>query len=98
MRRGNLEYCILLILKRRPSYASDIIEELKDVDMLVVEGTLYPLLTRLKNNGLLDYTWVESNQGPPRKYYKVTFKGDEFLEELENAWEKMNGIIKKLRN
>ncbi len=97
MRRGNLEYCILLIIKRKPSYSSDIIKELKEVDMLVVEGTLYPLLTRLKNNELLDYTWVESTQGPPRKYYEVTAKGDEFLEELESAWEKMNIIVEKLR-
>ncbi|MDD2637289.1 MAG: PadR family transcriptional regulator, partial [Bacteroidales bacterium] len=76
----------------------DIIEELKEVDMLVVEGTLYPLLTRLKNSGLLDYTWVESTQGPPRKYYEVTPKGDKFLEELEAAWSKMNSIIEQLRN
>ena len=78
MRKGMLEYCILLLLHREPSYASDIIQKLKDAKLIVVEGTLYPLLTRLKNDGLLSYEWVESTQGPPRKYYKLT--SDEILQ------------------
>jgi len=97
MRKGYLEYCILLILKKKASYASDIISELKDAKMIVVEGTLYPLLTRLKNADLLDYRWEESTQGPPRKYYEMTEKGKLFLEELENAWEEVNLVISKLK-
>lgn len=97
MRKGYLEYCILLILKKKASYASDIISELKDAKMIVVEGTLYPLLTRLKNAELLDYRWEESSQGPPRKYYEMTQKGIIFLEELENAWEEVNLVISKLK-
>jgi PadR family transcriptional regulator PadR len=97
MRKGYLEYCILLILRKKPSYASDIISELKDAKMIVVEGTLYPLLTRLKNADLLDYRWEESSQGPPRKYYEMTPKGVAFLEELENAWDEVNQVINKLK-
>lgn len=98
MRKGYLEYCILLILRKKPSYASDIISELKDARMIVVEGTLYPLLTRLKNADLLDYRWEESSQGPPRKYYEMTTKGNQFLDELENAWDEVNQVITKLKN
>ena len=72
MRKGMLEYCIMLLLHKEPSYASDIIQKLKEAQLIVVEGTLYPLLTRLKNDDLLSYEWVESTQGPPRKYYKLT--------------------------
>ncbi|MEA4937464.1 MAG: PadR family transcriptional regulator [Paludibacter sp.] len=97
MRKGYLEYCILLILRKKPSYASDIISELKDAKMIVVEGTLYPLLTRLKNADLLDYRWEESSQGPPRKYYEMTPKGVAFLDELENAWDEVNQVISKLK-
>lgn len=97
MRKGYLEYCILLILRKKPSYASDIISELKDAKMIVVEGTLYPLLTRLKNADLLDYRWEESSQGPPRKYYEMTPKGVAFLDELENAWDEVNQVINKLK-
>lgn len=97
MRKGYLEYCILLILKKKASYASDIISELKDAKMIVVEGTLYPLLTRLKNADLLDYRWEESSQGPPRKYYEMTEKGKLALEELENAWDEVNQVISKLK-
>ena len=71
MRKGMLEYCVLLLLRDRPAYASDIIQQLKEAQLLVVEGTLYPLLTRLKNDGLLSYAWQESTQGPPRKYYAL---------------------------
>ena len=75
MRKGVLEYCILLILDSKHLYVSDLISELKDAKMIVVEGTLYPMLTRLKNAGLLSYKWEESTQGPPRKYYEITEKG-----------------------
>lgn len=97
MRKGNLEHCILLILKNKSAYASDIIAELKEVKLIVVEGTLYPLLTRLKNNELLNYRWEESTQGPPRKYYEITPKGEQFLQELESAWNEINDIIIKLK-
>lgn len=97
MRKGYLEYCILLILKKKPAYTSDIIAELKEAKMIVVEGTLYPLLTRLKNMGLLDYKWEESTQGPPRKYYEITEMGFNFLVELENAWEEINQVVAKLK-
>ena len=81
MRKGVLEYCILLILSKNSCYASDIIKGLKDAKVIVVEGTLYPLLTRQKNAGLLSYRWEESTQGPPRKYYELTDSGKEFLKE-----------------
>ncbi|NDV47707.1 PadR family transcriptional regulator [Paludibacter sp. 221] len=97
MRKGYLEYCILLILKKKPAYVSDIISELKDVRLIVVEGTLYPLLTRLKNSGLLDYRWEESTQGPPRKYYEMTAKGEEFLGELDVAWNEINEVVNKIK-
>jgi PadR family transcriptional regulator, regulatory protein PadR len=97
MRKGYLEYCILLILKKKPAYTSDIISELKDAKLIVVEGTLYPLLTRLKNGELLDYKWEESTQGPPRKYYEMTAQGDAFLAELECAWEEINNVVKKIK-
>lgn len=86
MRKGILEYCILSIISRGEIYASDIIAELKKAKMLVVEGTLYPLLTRLKNNGLLSYQWIESTSGPPRKYYVITSPGKIVLNQLHNTW------------
>ncbi len=89
MRKGILEYCILSILDKNACYASDIIKELKEAKIIVVEGTLYPLLTRQKNAGLLSYRWEESNQGPPRKYYNLTEKGKEYLIELNNSWEEL---------
>ncbi len=94
MRKGYLEYCILLILRKKPAYTSDIIAELKEAKLIVVEGTLYPLLTRLKNGELLDYRWEESTQGPPRKYYEMTSNGEAFLAELETAWEEINAVVK----
>lgn len=97
MRKGYLEYCILLIIKSKPAYTSDIIAALKNVKMIVVEGTLYPLLTRLKNNELLDYRWEESSQGPPRKYYTVTEKGEQFLGELNNAWQELISSVNSLK-
>ena len=97
MRKGYLEYCILLILRKKPAYTSDIISELKEAKLIVVEGTLYPLLTRLKNGELLDYKWEESTQGPPRKYYEMTPQGQSFLDELENAWEEINNVVRKIK-
>lgn len=86
MRRGILEYCILQVLSNKPLYASDIIGELKEAKMIVVEGTLYPLLNRLKNEKMLTYQWEESSQGPPRKYYELTPMGHSFLNELDKSW------------
>jgi PadR family transcriptional regulator, regulatory protein PadR len=86
MRKGILEYCILHIISRGEVYASDMIDELTEAKMIVVEGTLYPLLTRLKNAGLLEYKWVESKSGPPRKYYTLTYEGTEFLNGLSETW------------
>ncbi|MEI7504445.1 MAG: PadR family transcriptional regulator [Paludibacter sp.] len=97
MRKGYLEYCILLILRKKPAYTSDIISELKEAKLIVVEGTLYPLLTRLKNGELLDYKWEESTQGPPRKYYEMTSQGQSFLDELENDWEEINNVVSKIK-
>lgn len=89
MRKGILEYCILSVIAEKEIYASDIIERLKEARLIVVEGTLYPLLTRLKNAGLLSYSWVESNAGPPRKYYKLTDQGLTFLLELHKTWDEL---------
>uniref|UniRef100_UPI0039A5E404 PadR family transcriptional regulator n=1 Tax=Ornithobacterium rhinotracheale TaxID=28251 RepID=UPI0039A5E404 len=86
MRKGILELCILSIIKRGDCYSSDIIEELKNAQMLVVEGTLYPLLTRLKNARMLSYRWEESTSGPPRKYFDITPEGEKFLNELIDSW------------
>ncbi|MCR5180549.1 MAG: PadR family transcriptional regulator [Bacteroidaceae bacterium] len=98
MRKGMLEYCILLLLKRGPAYASDIIQQLKEAELLVVEGTLYPLLTRLKKDGLLSYQWQESTQGPPRKYYELTASGLQFLSELDTAWNEIANTVSYLKN
>lgn len=97
MRKGILEYCILSILSREDSYAPQIIAELKEAQMIVVEGTLYPILTRLKNQGILTYRWVESLQGPPRKYYALTPEGREALAQLDESWDELVGQIGKIR-
>ena len=97
MRKGVLEDCILCILAKREAYASVIIDELKAADMIVVEGTLYPLLIRQKNQGLLTYRWEESTQGPPRKYYCITDKGREQLRDMDTAWQEMVKAINTLR-
>jgi PadR family transcriptional regulator, regulatory protein PadR len=89
MRKGILEFCILHIISRGEVYASDMLDELTSARIIVVEGTLYPLLTRLKNAGLLEYKWVESKAGPPRKYYKLTDKGGKFLEKLSETWDEL---------
>lgn len=97
MRKGILEYCILSILSKGDAYASDIIKQLKDSEIIVVEGTLYPLLTRQKNQGLLSYRWEESTQGPPRKYYMLTDKGSLVLSELDRVWLDLVRVIKNIR-
>ena len=98
MRKGLVEYCILSILARKEAYPSDILAELKEADMIVVEGTLYPMLIRDKNQGLLAYRWVESTQGPPRKYYYLTEKGRTALAEMDSAWADMVRSIETLKN
>jgi len=97
MRRGVLEYCILSVLDKNDAYASELINKLKDARIIVVEGTLYPLLTRQKNQGLLAYRWEESTQGPPRKYYTLTDKGREVLEEMDKAWKEIVETLDILR-
>lgn len=96
MRKGILEFCILLIISRGKIYASDILQELKSADLLVVEGTLYPLLSRLKNRELLAYTWEESKNGPPRKYFTLTSKGHSAVEELQKTWQDLSRSINSL--
>lgn len=93
MRKGILEFCILSILKSETKYASEILESLKKVEMLVVEGTLYPLLTRLKNAELLEYRWEESTSGPPRKYYQITAQGTKMLNELNLSWQSLQKAV-----
>lgn len=97
MRKGVLEHCILAVIHRLgEAYPSDIMARMKEAELLVVEGTLYPLLTRLKNAGLLDYAWVESSSGPPRKYYKLTTRGRSFLKELNKAWKGLADSVSAL--
>ena len=98
MRKGVLEYCILSILSGEDAYASHIINQLKEVEMIVVEGTLYPLRTRLKNDALLSYRWEESNQGPPRKYYALTEKGRDFLKELDRSWDELVEAVRMIQS
>jgi PadR family transcriptional regulator PadR len=98
MRKGVLEYCILSTLRRKDAYASSLIGELKEARMIVVEGTLYPLLTRLKNQGLLSYRWEESTQGPPRKYYTLTSKGHQALEEMDAAWNEVVDSVEYIKS
>ena len=97
MRKGMLEYCIMLLLKQQPCYANDIIQRLHEAEMIVMEGTLYPLLTRLKKDGLLSYEWQESTQGPPRKYYALSPEGEQFLEGLNAAWTELSATVNYLK-
>lgn len=96
MRKGVLEFCILSIIKQREVYPSDIVEKMKAANLHILEGTLYPLLTRLKNAGYLNYRWVESNSGPPRKYFLLTEKGLEFYSELERTWNELADAVHAL--
>ena len=97
MRKGMLEYCVMLLLRKEACYTSDIIHRLKEAKLIVVEGTLYPLLTRLKKEGLLSYEWRESTQGPPRKYYLLTNEGEEFLSQLDEVWYDMVNSITHIK-
>lgn len=96
MRKGILEFCILHIISRGEVYASDMLDELTSAKMMVVEGTLYPLLTRLKNSGWLDYKWVESSSGPPRKYYILTEEGKIFLHAMQDTWFELAGSVQTI--
>lgn len=96
MRKGILEFCILSILSKNDHYASEILDTLKGGKMIVVEGTIYPLLTRLKNSGLLEYRWEESTSGPPRKYYKITEAGKASLAELSTSWKALTTAVNKI--
>ncbi|MBR3479031.1 MAG: PadR family transcriptional regulator [Bacteroidaceae bacterium] len=97
MRKGMLDYCIMLLLKEKPYYTTDIIRRLKEANLLVVEGTLYPLLTRLKNDGILSYEWQESTQGPPRKYYVLTEEGREALQQMDLAWNELENTVHNIK-
>jgi PadR family transcriptional regulator PadR len=96
MRKGILEYCILAIINQGEAYSSDVIEQLKAAKMIVVEGTVYPLLTRLKNAGVLQYKWEESTSGPPRKYYTLTQLGKDSLKELDDTWQQLNAAVSQI--
>jgi PadR family transcriptional regulator PadR len=96
MRKGVLEFCILSIIKQGEAYPSDIIEKMKEAKLDILEGTLYPLLTRLKNAELLTYRWVESSSGPPRKYFSMTDKGELFYRDLENTWNELANAVQQL--
>ena len=98
MRKGMMDYCVLAILANGDEYAPAIIDKLKGAEMIVVEGTLYPLLTRLKNAGYLTYRWEESLQGPPRKYYTLTEQGRTYLASLDEAWDTLVEQINTIRN
>ena len=98
MRKGILEYCILSIINQQEVYTSDILNALQQADLLVVEGTVYPLLSRLKNNGLLKYRWQESTDGPPRKYFTLTDDGQEMLAALNQEWSIVSNAITKITN
>jgi PadR family transcriptional regulator, regulatory protein PadR len=95
MKKGVIELCVLSIIKNNESYPSEIINELQAAKISVVEGTLYPLLTRLKNNGILSYRWVESESGPPRKYYQLTLEGETYFEGLLEAWQELTKVVNK---
>lgn len=96
MRKGILEFCILHIIARGEVYASDMLEELTEARIMIVEGTLYPLLTRLRKAGLVEYRWVESPSGPPRKYYRLTPAGSAFLEGLDRTWNELSASTRKI--
>jgi PadR family transcriptional regulator PadR len=96
MRKGILEFCILSIIRRGEAYPSDIVDEMRGANLQILEGTLYPLLTRLKNAEMLTYRWVESNSGPPRKYFSLTPKGEDFFKELETTWNELANAVNTL--
>ncbi len=97
MRKGMLEYCVMLLLAKKSYYSSDIIDELERANLIVVEGTLYPLLSRLKKEELLDYEWQESPSGPPRKYYRLTDAGKAVLAALDENWKLLSGTVEGIK-
>ena len=97
MRKGMLEYSIMLLLRVKPCYSSDIIDELEHANLIVVEGTLYPLLNRLKKEGILDYEWQESSAGPPRKYYRLTEAGLQALAQLDENWCNLSNTVTHIK-
>lgn len=97
MRKGMLEYSIMLLLRAKPCYSSDIIDELEHANLIVVEGTLYPLLNRLKKEGILDYEWQESSAGPPRKYYRLTEAGQQALAQLDESWCNLSSTVTHIK-
>ena len=97
IRKGILDYCVLLLLNKQAAYTNDIIQLLQNAKLIVVDGTLYPLLSRLKNNGLLSYEWIESTQGPPRKYYRITEAGKIVLNELDAIWGEIQESIELIK-
>src|SRR6186997_45324 len=98
MRKGVLEFCILSVIRQGEVYPSDIVEKMKSANLSILEGTLYPLLTRLKNAGMLTYRWVESNSGPPRKYFSLTETGENFYKELFSTWQELSNAVNTLTN
>lgn len=98
MRKGVLEFCLLSIIRRGEAYPGDIVDEMRATNLHILEGTLYPLLTRLKNAEMLGYRWVESNSGPPRKYFSLTEKGEKFYAELEKTWSELTTAVNVLTN
>jgi PadR family transcriptional regulator PadR len=96
LRKGVLEFCVLALLQKDEAYPSDLLQSLKEAELIVVEGTLYPLLNRLKNSGLLTYRWEESKSGPPRKYYSLTEQGKTFYKELAGSWEELRTAVDKV--
>ncbi|HMR83009.1 MAG TPA: PadR family transcriptional regulator [Niabella sp.] len=98
MRKGILEFCILSVIERGEAYPSDIAEEMKNAGLHILEGTLYPLLTRLKNAEMVTYRWEESSGGPPRKYFSLTAKGHDFYRELQQTWDELSAAVNSLTN
>jgi PadR family transcriptional regulator, regulatory protein PadR len=98
MRKGVLELCILSVISEKDAYASDILEKMKEAKLIIVEGTLYPLLTRLKNEGLTTYRWEESKTGPPRKYFQITEIGKQLLNELRSSWNELVSAVNTITN
>lgn len=98
MRKGVLEMCVLAIVAKEPAYPTDIIKKLKESRLIILEGTLYPLLNRLKDAGLLEYFWQESRTGPPRKYYRITEDGNQFFAGLRETWDELNKAVNQCTN
>ena len=96
MRKGFIAFCVLKVCSKKPVYTSDIIKELRDVKLVVIEGTIYPLLSRLQKEGLLSHEWQESEQGPPRKYYKITDFGEQVMKTVGEEISNLNSTINKL--